>query len=122
MATRAVKYSVTLTDRSGEWLGKRNSQVNNALKLMGNTIHNESLMVVPRKSGALAGSSKVVSRDRQVSVVYPKAYAGYQERGERYDGTHKVRRYTTPGTGKHYLKNTGDRVVERGIRWFLSHS
>lgn len=37
-------------------------------------------------------------------------YAGYQERGEMKDGTKKVRRYTTPGTGKNYMKDSAQDV------------
>lgn len=41
-------------------------------------------------------------------VAFYKEYAGYQEFGQRKDGSHIVRRYTTPGTGAHFLKNAGD--------------
>lgn len=33
-------------------------------------------------------------------LVWRKVHAGYQFFGIRADGTHKVRNYTTPGTGK----------------------
>lgn len=122
MAHEPVKFSVKLTDSSGAWFNHQLSRMNKALGVMGATILKDSQMVVPRKSGRLRNSGKVVAKPQEVAVVYPGPYAGYQERGERYDGSRKVRHYTTPGTGKNYLKKTGDAVVERGIRWFLSHS
>lgn len=122
MAGEPVKFQVTLTDNSGTWFNHQISRMDKALKIMGNTILKDSQMVAPRKNNYLVNSAKVVPGNKQVAVVYTKPYAAYQERGERADGTHKVRHYTSPGTGKNYLKKTGDAVVERGIRWFLSHS
>lgn len=39
-----------------------------------------------------------------------KSYAAYQERGARIDGTRRVKKYTTPGTGKHYFKDAIDKA------------
>lgn len=39
-----------------------------------------------------------------------KSYAAYQERGMRADGTRRVKKYTTPGTGKHYFKEAIDKA------------
>lgn len=120
--SKPVKFKVTLTDSSGKWFNNQISLIDRALEAMGNTILKNSQMVVPRKNNYLVNSAKLVKGNQKVAVVYEKPYAAYQERGERYDGTHKVKRYTTPNTGKNYLEKTGHAVVERGIRWFLSHS
>lgn len=40
-------------------------------------------------------------------------YAGYQERGEMKDGSKKVRRYTTAGTGKYYMRDSADAVARK---------
>lgn len=40
-------------------------------------------------------------------------YAGYQERGEAVDGSRKVRKYTTPGTGKHYMEDSARKVSQK---------
>lgn len=122
MPAKPVKFSVKLTDSSGKWFNHQVSRMNAALNIMGATILKDSQIKVPRKSGSLRDSARVISGNKQVAVIYPGPYAGYQERGERADGTNKVHHYTTAGTGKNYLKSTGDAVVERGIRWFLSHS
>lgn len=122
MAGKLVKFNVKLTDSSGAWFNHQLSRMNKALGIMGNTILKDSQMIVPRKSGRLRNSATVVSRPQRVAIIYSGPYGAYQERGEREDGTHKVKKYTSQGTGKNYLQRTGDAVVERGIRWFLSHS
>ena len=38
------------------------------------------------------------------SITYEVPYAHYQYKGEREDGTHKVKNYTTPGTGPYWDK------------------
>ena len=60
----------------------------------------------PLKQGHLRGRTRhdKVSNSRY-RIVIPVSYAAYQERGSRADGTHKVRNYTTPGTGKGFLQS-----------------
>ena len=36
------------------------------------------------------------------SVTYESEYASYQYYGQRKDGSHKVKNYTTPGTGPYW--------------------
>ena len=52
-------------------------------------------------------------------VSFFKEYARYQEFGG--DANRTVRRYTTPGTGKHYLKSSGDAVADRLRSIFRKH-
>ena len=37
-------------------------------------------------------------------IIYDQPYARYQYHGIRADGTHKVKHYTTPGTGPYWDK------------------
>ena len=37
-------------------------------------------------------------------IIYESPYAGYQYYGQRQDGTHQVKNYTTPGTGPYWDK------------------
>lgn len=125
MAGEPVKFSVKLTDSSGKWFNGEVSKMNKALTAIGNTILKDAQMVAPRENNRLVNSARLESKDGQVAVIFGGAsvpYAGYQERGKRYDGSHVVHHYTNPGTGAHYLEKTGKQVTERGIRWFLSHS
>lgn len=122
MAHEPVKFSVKLTDTSGQWFNHQLERIDKALATMGNSILADSRMIAPKKSGGMRELAKVVKGHRAVAVVYPGPYAGYQERGAREDGSHVARNYTTHGTGKHYLETTGKRNIEKGIKWFLSHS
>ena len=40
------------------------------------------------------------------TIIWRQPYSSYQERGSRADGSHVVRNYTTPGTGKDFAKNS----------------
>lgn len=59
---------------------------------------------VPKRAGSDGGTL----RDNVVlttnSVTYETVYAEYQYYGQRRDGTHKVRNYSTPGTGPYWDK------------------
>lgn len=55
---------------------------------------------VPYKTGHLA--REVVEEPNAVNYVSP--YAKYQYYGIRSDGTHEVKHYSTPGTGKYWDK------------------
>lgn len=124
MAGEPVKISVKITDSSGAWFNNQLAKVNEALGKMAQSIKAESQLKAPLSEGggALRKSVRIVKANKQVSIIYgggSVAYAGYQERGARYDGTHKVRHYTTSGTGAHYLEEAGKRVTAEGIRRWL---
>lgn len=60
--------------------------------------------ITPKRDGPLAGSTRKRVNGRRGSVSWNRVYAGYQEFGQRRDGTHKVKKYTTPGTGKKFAE------------------
>ena len=55
---------------------------------------------VPMDNGDLRTTISVKSD----SITYESPYARYQYYGVREDGTHKVKNYTTPGTGTYWDK------------------
>ncbi len=55
---------------------------------------------VPKEHGDLR---TIISMDAK-SITYEMPYARYQYYGVREDGSHKVRNYTTPGTGPYWDK------------------
>jgi len=76
----------------------------------------------PFKKGALRNEQDPI---RQVSPVhyqinYTEEYSAFQEFGG--DGKRVVRKYTTPGTGKHFLKNAGDKQVQLLKMKFKKHA
>lgn len=48
------------------------------------------------------GNLRTIVDLQQNSITYEVPYASYQYYGERKDGTHKVKHYTTPGTGTYW--------------------
>ena len=56
---------------------------------------------VPMDEGTLREEAYV---DSECNIVYEQPYARYQYYGVREDGTHKVKNYTTPGTGPYWDK------------------
>lgn len=55
---------------------------------------------VPRRDGNLKNRVWLTSH----SITYQSPYATYQYYGVRKDGSHKVKHYTTPGTGPYWDK------------------
>jgi hypothetical protein len=77
-----------------------------------------SKITVPFKSSDLMRSGvteKVGSM--KYKVRYDSEYASYQERGRRQDGSRVVRNYTTPGTGKNFLRNAGKTVANNALNY-----
>lgn len=65
-------------------------------------------------AGGLRESGKVTRGESGVFyLVWDSVYALYQWFGIRADGTHKVRNYTTPGTGKQWVETARNRFIDR---------
>jgi hypothetical protein len=68
-----------------------------------------------QSAGGLRESGKVVKGDDGCFyLVYDSVYALYQWFGVRADGTHRVRHYTTAGTGKQWIETAR---AQYGRRW-----
>lgn len=68
-----------------------------------------------QSAGNLRESGKVVRGENGVFyLVWDTVYALYQWYGVRADGSHKVQRYTTPGTGKQWVEAAR---AQYGDRW-----
>lgn len=50
------------------------------------------------------------------SITYEVPYAHYQYKGEREDGTHRVKNYTTPGTGPYWDKRMVSAEINNVIK------
>ena len=67
-----------------------------------------------QSAGGLRESGKVVQGGSgEFYVVYDTVYALYQWFGVRADGSHVVRHYTTPGTGKQWCETARAAYGER---------
>jgi len=72
-----------------------------------------SRILAPKKTRALADSGRVEKTGEGYRVGYTADYAWYQERGYT---SGPVRRYTTPGTQAHYLKDSVDGAMKGGFK------
>ena len=74
----------------------------------------------PYKKGGLRGKTeKHQERPLLQRIVFGIEYARFQEFGG--DGKKIVRNYSTPGTGKGYLKSSGDEVAAGLTTTFKKH-
>ena len=78
-----------------------------ANRLIIEDVHRTSLPKTPMFSSQLRRdvTKTVVPETYTGTIIWKVPYASYQERGMRADGSHVVRKYTTPGTGKDFAKN-----------------
>lgn len=67
-------------------------------KFFTNTCYKHMDKYVPMDKGNL----RTVVDIQSDSITYESPYAKYQYKGIRDDGTHKVKNYTTPGTGPYW--------------------
>lgn len=118
----SVQAEVDYKDKSEFWIQVFTVNVQNALHAMGNAVANRARMTVPFKTGNLESTNNVVTEKLETTVSFGGGrapYAAYQERGMRLDGSHVVRNYTTPGTGKRYLQTAAESVLKEGIGKYI---
>ena len=102
----------------------RNEQaMERALERMRTDIFVLSQFKVPYKEGSLKASGQHMRMGRlhhrvQYGEQGAQAYASYQHRGMRRDGTHIVRHYTTAGTNKNYLSDSGKVISSKVSSYF----
>lgn len=73
---------------------------------------------VPLNEGRLRSNVQV----DEDSITYQTSYAKYQFYGKRQDGSHKVRHYTTPGTGPHWdkrMKSVEMKNIEKNLQEYI---
>lgn len=92
--------------------------MDSVLGRMSNDIVMIAKITVPFKKGDLMKSGKTERiKSMKHKVVFDANHASYQERGRRQDGSNVVRNYTTPGTGKNFLKNAGKTVAGNALNY-----
>lgn len=99
---------------------RSNSEImDNVLARMAKDVKMIAKVRVPFKEGDL--QEEIVEEKighNQHRVLVNKEYAEYQEAGQRSGGSHRVRNYTTPGTGKNFLKDAGGQVAKNSLEYF----
>lgn len=110
--------SVRVVDKSASFVKRNSDMMDIALDRMAGDVEQIAETKIPLLSGKLQGEVKkkrISSMHHQVRV--DSDYASYQERGRRKDGSRTVRNYTTPGTGKDFLKNAGKSVSSKSVKY-----
>lgn len=96
-----------------------NTEISIANRLIIEDIHRQANKITPLALTAqLRGNVKKIVQDRDGIIEWRVPYASYQERGMRYDGSHVVRNYTTPGTGKEFAKKSVDKVLKNVAKYY----
>lgn len=91
-----------------------------ANRLIIEDIHRTSLHNTPMLSSQLRRNvtKTVVPETYTGTIIWKVPYASYQERGMRADGTHVVKNYTTPGTGKDFAKNAVKETLKQVEKFY----
>lgn len=107
-----------IIDRSDHFKKLTASRIERVLFSMANDIQNLAKMRVPLKQGSL--QSKIIAKRKPGTknawiVEADTEYAKFQEFGG--DDKRVVRRYTTPGTGKFYLRDSGRQIASKALSY-----
>lgn len=85
-----------------------------AIRMMMEDMHTLANPITPYKNNGLRTSvTKQMETPLKGVMRWNVPYAQYQERGMRADGTHVVKRYTTPGTHAHFVEESINKVTPR---------
>jgi len=115
--------SVKVENKLAAFTRANEAAMERALERMGNDIFVLSQFKVPFKEGTLKASGQHMRVGRlhhrvQYGEQGAQAYASYQHRGMRRDGSHIVRHYTTAGTNKNYLSDSGKVISSKASSYF----
>lgn len=97
--------SVKITDNTAQLINDTTQRASIFLRVACDSIVNESTPNTPKDKGNLSRDTLKSVIGLHATVEWRKVYASYQEAGQRKDGSHKVKNYTTPGTGPHFAEN-----------------
>jgi len=103
-------------------LFKRNlySVMDDALKEGARDVLIKAKAKAPYRKGGLRGDTDITTpKPLSKRISFGIEYARFQEFGG--DGKRQVRKYTTSGTGAHYLKTSGDDIGKSLVSTFRKH-
>lgn len=118
-----MSKDVIIKDNMPKFRNSAHNVLADALKEAAKDVVIDSRSKAPYRKGALRNEAEPIEQVSPLhyKINYTEEYSAYQEFGG--DGHGKiVRKYTTPGTGKHFLKNAGDKQVQALKMKFKKHS
>lgn len=106
-----------ITDNTERIISEKKNKSSLGIRFMLDAVHRESRPKTPMSKGGgqLRGDVTKAVRGSTGSIKWGKHYAWYQERGYT---SGPVRRYSTPGTNKHFAQDAIKSVTKDGIRYF----
>ena len=121
-----MEVKIEVDHNEPQLMNMMKSKILLANRMLLEDIHRESRYNTPMSRGLPSDGDLREQVRKQVTgnqgiITWTVPYASYQERGKRFDGSHVVRNYTTPGTGKEFAKNAVKQAVTlNNIRKYLS--
>lgn len=110
---------IVKTDKA-KWTGVMDHATGVALYALAEQMLADSEQFVPYSGGSSQSAGNLREHGHieqgesgRIYLVWDTVYALYQWFGVRADGTHRVRRYTTPGTGKQWVETAKARFAAR---------
>lgn len=110
---------IVKTDRA-KWINAVNNASDKAAYALAEQMLADSEKYVPysggssQSAGNLRESGHVVKADSgRYFLVWDTVYALYQWFGVRADGSHRVKNYTTAGTGKQWVETAKDKNIDK---------
>lgn len=111
---------VKITNNLPQFAKSAESVLGDALREGARDIIIQAKTKAPLDKGGLRSDSDVSSPNKFTQrVSFNKEYARFQEFGG--DSTRRVKKYTTVGTGAHYLKTAGDNMRQKLADIFKKH-
>lgn len=115
--------AVTIKTNRSAWKAATDKAADFAAAALAEQMRNDSIDYIPKAEGNLRdGGQPEKMADGEYDLVWRGVYAGYQWFGARADGTHEVKHYTTPGTGKAWVdeakaanKEKWDQTAQNGF-------
>lgn len=106
---------ITIKTNRAKWEGATNKAADFAAAAVAEQMMQDSRDIIPKEEGALRDSGQIETPEAgRRALVWSNVYAAYQWFGMRADETHKVKQYTTPGTGKMWVETAR---AEKGQSW-----
>ena len=110
--------SVRITDNSNRIKIDNARGISLAIRFALDDIDRRAFPKTPKKQGELRKNIKKSVTGNRGRIKWQSAYAQYQERGRRRDGTHIVRNYTSGGTGKRFAETAVEQVDRNRLSYF----
>ena len=112
--------SARINDRMPQFEISAKHYLKTALKEAASDFIKEAKRTVPRNKSHLQQSIRLGSPISDgIRIISDERYSAFQEYGG--DSNRRVRRYTSPGTGKHFFKNAGKNAKARLPYLFKKH-